>query len=124
MDALLLATSLGRRPRSKASVERLYGDKSSELPKSLLTFAGETLLTRRNDALVACGMTSLTLIVGHRPEGVCAKAFKFASRDVVQCTAWSASPRAMRLPPCLQGAVPDDQSSAWRRGQIAYNTNR
>lgn len=65
MKALMLAAGLGR---------RLYGDENLELPKSLLTFAGNTLLRRHIEALMASGVTSLTLIVGHRHENVRAEA--------------------------------------------------
>ena len=74
MKALMLAAGLGR---------RLYGDENSERPKCLLTFAGETLLKRHIDTLVACGVTSLTLIVGHRQDDVCAEASNAAPRGFV-----------------------------------------
>ena len=57
MKALMLAAGLGR---------RLYGDENEELPKPLLRFAGDTLLKRHIDTLRGCGVTSMTLVVGHR----------------------------------------------------------
>ena len=55
----MLAAGLGR---------RLFGDDNGELPKSLLRFDGVTLLARHVDALVQCGATGLTVVVGHRHE--------------------------------------------------------
>jgi choline kinase len=75
MKALMLAAGLGR---------RLYGDENSELPKSLLKFAGETLLQRHIESLVACGVTSLTLVVGHRHEDVLAEVRSVAPAGFVE----------------------------------------
>ena len=74
MQALMLAAGLGR---------RLYGDNNCDLPKSLLTFAGDTLLKRHIHTLLHCGMTSLTLVVGHRHEDVIAEAIAEAPAGFV-----------------------------------------
>jgi choline kinase len=70
----MLAAGLGR---------RLYGDENSELPKSLLTFEGKTLLERHIESLLVCGVTSLTLIVGHRHEDVIAEVRSIAPAGFV-----------------------------------------
>lgn len=55
----MLAAGLGR---------RLFGDDNAEPPKSLLRFDGVTLLARHVEALVQCGASGLTVVVGHRHE--------------------------------------------------------
>lgn len=74
MKALMLAAGLAR---------RLYGDENEELPKSLLRFDDETLLARHIDALVQCGVDSLTVVVGHRHEDVCAELERVAPAGFV-----------------------------------------
>jgi len=75
MKALMLAAGLGR---------RLYGDENEELPKALLMFDGQTLLQRHIDALVACGVVELTLVVGHRHEDILEEAHRVAPEGFVK----------------------------------------
>jgi choline kinase len=74
MKALMLAAGLGR---------RLYGDENQELPKALLEFDGQTLLQRHIDTLVACGLSDLTLIVGHRSDDIIEEARRVAPEGFV-----------------------------------------
>jgi len=74
MKALMLAAGLAR---------RLYGDENEELPKALLTFEGESLLHRHIEALRACGINELLLVVGHRQEDLLAETQRVAPEGFV-----------------------------------------
>ena len=75
MKALMLAAGLG---------QRLFGDNNYDLPKALLTFKGQSLLGRHIEALQACDVDELVLIVGHRKEDLIAEAVKFAPDGFVR----------------------------------------
>lgn len=69
MRALMLAAGMGR---------RMFGDENQALPKSLLKFGGKTLIERHIEVLSSYGITSLTLVVGHRHEELLAEANRVA----------------------------------------------
>ena len=70
MKALMLAAGVG---------ERLFGDDGTQPPKSLIEFAGETLLARHIALLQELGVEELALVVGYRESDVLAEA-EVASR--------------------------------------------
>lgn len=65
MRAIILAAGVGR---------RLYGDDETHPPKSLLRFAGTTLLRRHIEILRDLGIGGVSLVVGYRKDEVLAEA--------------------------------------------------
>ncbi len=65
MKAIMLAAGVG---------SRLYGDDGNQPPKSLLKFAGKTLMQRHVEGLQSLGIESLTLVIGYRHEEILAEA--------------------------------------------------
>ena len=75
MKSLMLAAGLAR---------RLYGGENTELPKALLTFGGESLLSRHISTLRECGIEELFLVVGHRSEDLISEANRIAPPNFVK----------------------------------------
>ena len=71
MRAIILAAGVGR---------RLYGDDGTQPPKSLLRFAGTSLLRRHIEILRDLGIDGVSLVVGYRKDEVLAEA-EAAGRD-------------------------------------------
>ena len=71
MRAIILAAGVGR---------RLYGDDDTQPPKSLLRFAGTSLLRRHIEMLRELGIDGVSLVVGYRKDEVLAEA-EAAGRD-------------------------------------------
>ncbi|MDP6574277.1 MAG: phosphocholine cytidylyltransferase family protein [Rhodospirillales bacterium] len=71
MRAIILAAGVGR---------RLYGDDDTQPPKSLLRFAGTSLLRRHIEMLRDLGIDGVSLVVGYRKDEVLAEA-EAAGRD-------------------------------------------
>lgn len=71
MKAIILAAGVGR---------RLYGDDDTQPPKSLLRFAGTSLLRRHIEILQDLGIGGVSLVVGYRQDEVLAEA-EAAGRD-------------------------------------------
>jgi len=69
MKAVMLAAGVGR---------RLHGDDNGELPKALLRFDGQTLLSRHIDFLMELGVDELVVVVGHRQDEIIAELDKVA----------------------------------------------
>jgi choline kinase len=65
MRAIILAAGVGR---------RLYGDDDTQPPKSLLRFAGASLLRRHIEILHDLGIGGVSLVVGYRKDEVQAEA--------------------------------------------------
>lgn len=65
MQAIILAAGVGR---------RLYGDDATQPPKSLLRFAGKSLMRRHVEALAGAGVDGVAVVVGYRAEEVLAEA--------------------------------------------------
>jgi len=74
MIALMLAAGVGR---------RLYGGTDDAPPKVLLEFGGETLLARHIEALLACGISRLVLVLGHRGDEILDRARALAPHGYV-----------------------------------------
>jgi len=71
MKAVMLAAGVGR---------RLHGDDNGELPKALLRFDGQTLLSRHVDFLIDFGINELVVVVGHRQDEIIAELDKVAPK--------------------------------------------
>jgi len=75
MKAVMLAAGVGR---------RLFGDENGELPKALLRFDGQTLLSRHIDFLTEFGVDELVMVVGHRHQDIHDELEKVAPRGFVR----------------------------------------
>jgi len=75
MRALMLAAGVGR---------RLYGEDDSASPKSLLRFAGRSLLARHVEHLRALGVEGLDLVIGYRGDEIRAEIAAIGAGDFVR----------------------------------------
>lgn len=64
--------------------QRLFGGDESQLPKSLLRFAGKTLLARHLEALKGLELDSLDLVVGYREGDIAAEIAALGANDFVR----------------------------------------
>ncbi len=75
MKALMLAAGVG---------SRLYGDDYRQPPKSLLRFAGATLLERHIRVLQSVGVDELVMVLGYRHDEILAEVRAIGARDYVR----------------------------------------
>jgi len=74
MKALLLAAGVGRR----------LGGANGDEPKALLRFGDQSLLERHVAALASCGVSDLTIVVGHRASSIRAELARLSPTHRVQ----------------------------------------
>jgi choline kinase len=72
MKALILAAGVGK---------RLAGS-SDDLPKVLLRFGSTSLLERHLSMLASCGVTDVTIVIGHRGDAIKAELERIGRNDV------------------------------------------